>query len=334
MSSSTSSSNRPWQFAIGFALFVLAFELVIGSTLPKNLGRHEVDRCVARLQTNEGTAETLLLSDSVSYGVLGPEGAPDVVDCTSNQAIGVVGNYFLVRRWLEARRKAGRAGAGMVLYVAHPTAFEVNLQDERFLQSYFLSVFNERDEIANVDESLQRPELVRRMRMEHYNARLSPPSYLRSGNVTDPLWDQLRKGRDRFAPQAFHVPESVAPGVRAEIERLSAHESIRPSKESKVYAAKLAELAEHEGFRLILVRAPLAPTVRSEWSRRGVLRDYDHLLGGLTKSHPRVSFETSPYQPDDDRYFRDAMHLQLGAMPEYRRAFLGWLRGAAEGRDR
>ena len=319
MNSSTSSSEATRssvRFLVCLAVLVTVTEAAFGALFPVHLGRHEVDDCAYLVATARSPIRTVLLSDSVSYGVLRSLEIPDdLLDLTSNQAIGIAGNTFLVQRLFERLDDLGAAMPERIILAFNPASFESNLDSERFLDSYFASVFHRPNEIEDVQESLNRPDIVRLQRRDAFAHGFELPSYLRRGHLHRPLreglrslkrWLQRSSGTTREAPGGAAVWRETA---RRKIEERSKLR-FQPSEVSEVYLPKLARLCDRRGVELLIVTAPVAPTILEAWRRSGFLDAYRAWLRAIAERFPALRIlDPCPWVPASDALFYDGVHL-------------------------
>lgn len=343
MSSSTSSSEAPdgtgeraraLRFLGLAALLVLGAEAGLALLADESRGRHEVDDCAHAVAAFGTPPRTVLLSDSVSYGVLDAvDLPPDVLDLSNNQTIAAAGNAFLLRRlWGELDRR-GADGPEAVVIVMNPVSWEADLGSERFLQPYFVTVFRRPEEIADVAATLGRPELVAAMRRAAFATALHPPSTLRRGLVHTPLRDALRAlkraAQERLGGGANEAPGGAglwAEAARAKIEERSALTRFGVSPVSAAYLPRIAALCAERGARLYLVPAPLPPTVLAAWRANGYWPSYLETLERLAGVHGAAIVPECPYLAPDDASFYDGVHLVQSAKDAWAEVLAGVLR--------
>ncbi len=324
MSSSTSSSEarRARSFLVTSLALTAAIEATFGILADENRGRHEVDDRVHAVAALDTPPRTVLLADSVSYGVLDGVTLPDdVLDLSNNQSIGAAGNYFLLRRLVHVLERRGAPDPAFVVVAMNPVSWASDLDSERFLAPYFTSVFRRPDEIESVARSLDRPELTVAMRHSAFATAVQVPSLLRRGLVQTPVRDGLRElKRTLSAPGTEAVDE--APGGAAlwsEIARdkISARALLREFSAPAVTAAylpQIAALCRERGTRLVLLPAPVPPSVLEAWQANGYWASYLEHMSRLTGGEPDVVVVSRcPYTPPSDAAFYDGVHLVQSA---------------------
>lgn len=325
MTSSTSSSDAARRFLAILALGIVAVELAALLVLPVERGRHEVDRRTAQIDTVERIPDSVLLSDSVSYGALdGLEVPASVLDLSSNQAIGVAGNAFFVRRLFERleARDPGSARGVRVVYALSPVSFESNLDSARFLEPYFTSVFVRPSEIEAIEEHLDRPEIAELQRRDAARRVTYPPTYLRRGVVQTPIALALR-ALDRERRANLPVPSEPTPAAREEIATRGAYVSFDPSEVSRAFLPVLADVCGEYGATLRIVHAPVPPSIHAAWERTGYAEDYASWLEGIASDRPHVELVAAPPASIGvDAAFYDGVHLLPGPRLAWGRALL------------
>jgi hypothetical protein len=303
--------------AMGFvtllALGIVVVELWTAGALPVKRGRHEVDRRVAQIARTHQAPKTVLLSDSVSYEALAGAQAPaGTLDLSSNQTIGVAGNYFMLRRLLD-RLGADAKGIERVVYAVSPKALDENLQSKLFLPTYFTSVFTRPEEIEGMQQALGRTDLVEAMSQARKRALVELPLSQRQGVIRDPLGSLLREVKRKLKRNSAS-PVVPNPDAQKVIGQRSANDAFAPSPASEVYLKLLAELCAQREIELILVSPPIAPSIQSARESNGYEDQFSlyrtkHLSAqsGLRWIHP------CPYVPPGDGAFYDGVHLEQGA---------------------
>jgi hypothetical protein len=299
-------------FLILLALGIVVVELLTAGTVPVQRGRHEVDRRVAQIARTHQAPQTVLLSDSVSYEALAGAQAPaGTLDLSSNQTIGVAGNYFMLLRLLD-RLGADAKGIERVVYAVSPKALDENLESKLFLTTYFTSVFNRPEEIKGMRQALGRTDLVEAMSQARKRSLVELPLSQRQGLIRDPLGSFLREvkrklKRDSASPMVANPESQKVLGQR------SADDDFTPSPASEVYLKLLIELCAERSIDLVLVSPPIAPSIQSARESNGyedqfTLYRTKHLSGqpDLRWIHP------CPYQPPGDGAFYDGVHLDQG----------------------
>ncbi len=325
MSSSTSSSEHPSgaeakakRFLLCLAVGVLSVEAVIGGWVPVQKGRHEVDRRVAEIERIAQVPPTVFLSDSISYEVLMGVGLPeDVLDLSSNQTIGVAGNYFLLRRLLE--RAPGQVER--VVYAFSPLSLSANLDSKNYLKAYFETVFLRADEIDDIEHRLGRKELSRAMEKARLRALVEPPSSNRAGVIRDPLGVSLRDWK-RTLRRGGPVSEAVTPLAQTKISE-QAGLRFRTSAVTDTFLPALADLCAAHGIELVLVTAPVAPSIDQAWRENGFWEEYETYLGEFEAGRGAVTWiHPCPFRPDADGSFYDGVHLEELSKGAWGRALL------------
>lgn len=311
---------------MGLAGCLLVCELALGLALPVHRGRHEVDTRVAQIASLEGAPRAVLLADSLSFGALVGEedGRPlvgeDVLDLASNQSIGVAGNAFLLRRLLEATPAAPER----VVYASYPHSFRSNLDSERFLEPYFTSVFTAPEEIADVERLLDRPDLDAALRSAGGLGGLYPPSHTRRGWLLDRVSAGLRSAQrallgGRSAPKAGEA-------ARQKIAERAALPGFEASEVTRAFLPELIARCEERGIELVLVTAPLPPSLKSAWEASGYWEQYEAWRADLAAAHPEtVRVLPCPWTPSSDDEFYDGVHVVPSTRIAWGRALAGLL---------
>lgn len=315
MSSSTSSFEPAARVAtLALLIGVLGFELLFSRT-PEDQGRHEVDDIFASLPDAHTCPPVLVLSDSVTFGVLAPD--PRWFDGTSNAAIGTAGNFFLVTRVIDRGCRPQH-----VVLIEHPSSLAEDLRGPRS-ELYFTSIFYRRHEEADLRRRLpSRTELADAMAVARWSRILSPPSAWRSGALRRPL-------EERVAQLAVTEERDATAANAAAIDALlSARSEPALARESAVYRDALGDLSEQTGFALHFVEAPRPPTIAAAWEGSwGRLWQTTCTTTAQGRSRTHCVRSSEIWVPSDDESFRDGVHLTRAGKRQYRRGLEAFLQG-------
>ena len=309
MNSSTSSFSHHSgaRFALVLMVLVLGFEFSLWAWLPINHGRHEGD--FVRARAARANQEVVLFSDSITYGALSLlDEKNGVSDLTSNQAMGVAGNYFLLRQLIAAGNAPKR-----VAYVIHPRSYEVDYYlFPELTESYFTTVFVENDEISTIEKVLNRADLAGRMREAQEELRFTIPSQIRRGIVHEPLIRGLR-GLKRHLRGDFVDPQALEL-----IEEQSALKKFILSDVSRLFMEKIAALTKAHEIELMLFPPPIPQSVLDTWKNNGYWLQYVSFMQSFDRRHPHARFtEDIGFGSVEDQFFGDGIHLTANKKREW-----------------
>lgn len=144
--------HKKWLIYFTIAVITIFVLLEFLSYGAKDRFRHMVDYKVHLTQTpTKEYKDTLFLSDSVTYEAMGKYKLNDnIMDLTSNQAISLAGNYFMLERYLETHK----APKKVYLFFIYDLFF--NQLNSPYLYLYFTTVFTknqEKDELKYVQKN-------------------------------------------------------------------------------------------------------------------------------------------------------------------------------------
>lgn len=293
--------------------------------VPTQLGRHEVDRRVADVERASAAPRTVLLSDSISYEALNgidiPEGS---LDLSSNQTIGVAGNYFLVKRLLENNPGEVR-GLERIVYALSPSSLSINLDNLKWLETYFLTVFLRPEESRSIAQVLGRNDLTDAMDAARWRSRWEVPSSRRAGLVRDPLGTFLRAQKSKLQGAA-PAPTSLSSRAKKKIDDHCRETTFERSQVTDSYLPLLADLCLEEGIELILITAPVAPSILSAWESNGYWEQYLAYTQDFASTHGAVRWIVPcPLSFESDLLFYDGSHLEQASKGRWGRALAEWL---------
>lgn len=305
------------RFLVVFACLVVLVECVAGAIIPRQLGRHEVDRRTADVAKTVNPPRVVFLSDSVSYEALGgADESVGVLDLSSNQVIGVPGNLFMLQRLLDSLGPDS-AEIQRVVYAITPYSLDENVDATKYMAAYFTSVFQEPREIELIQDVLGREDLASGMREGRRFRWLEPPLAKRSGVVRDPLGLVLRdiKVRQR---RGGGIPQELTQQAQDFIDRYAARTKVNASQATALFLPRLAQLCAERGIDLRVVTAPTAPSVSAAWADNGFAEDFDRFRSDILDANPGMSWiHPCPYSPPSDAAFYDGSHLVQDAKDEW-----------------
>lgn len=289
---------------------LVTLETIFALAIPEDRGRHEVDRRIYEIATIHFRPRAVLLSDSVSYSAIESSNATEtILDLSSNQSITVAGNEFFLHRLLT-RLDNLRLGAteGMrVVYAVNPISFNVDLDASPLVDTYFTSVFTQSREVKAVETKLFRTDIARRMERDSMNCWLYPPSYLRRGILQRPLISSLRAG-DQWRRGNERPPEAPTPDALRRIAELS-NVAFSPSETSSVFLREMSELCRKKDIELVIVRAPVPPSLLAAWDTTGFTAAFKRFLKQELAENDRAKIILSNDGPKEDAAFYDGMHM-------------------------
>lgn len=307
-SSTSSSDRRPPRAFLAAACVVLAAEVALGVSTPRDRGRHVADAVLVELDAPQARRPVVLWGDSVTCGTIDPAVAGDwMVDVSSTQAISLAGVDYTYLRLVET------AGLPDVLVlVTIPETWRNDL-DQIFTPTYFESCFLHADEIADFVATTGRWAQGGRMALQAW---VRPPSSQRQAGVRAAL-NRLR-GIDTTKRGWLRGTLELADDTREGLAARATESSFRMSEIARLYVEKLAARTEADGVRLVLMTAALPRSVAVSWARNGYLRAYEEALRDVAARHPNVQVEpVLGFADYDDAAFYDPTHL----MPQLRSAY-------------
>jgi hypothetical protein len=314
-SSSTSSSKQFPRAAVLAAALVVAGEIAVGSAMPVNQGRTNVDDLLADLDRPQTHAPIVLWADSVTAGpVRSVGGSPGVADLSTTQAISMAGVYFTYRRFVET------AGAPKLFVLSLIPESYGNDLEQVFTPTYFESAFLRWDEIR--DFAAETSRYGQSLRMAG-NKVLHPPSMLRRAEVRRSL-QRLRSGGAPFPPNApLGRIEGLDPKVAADLETRARLAEFKPAEIASRYLERLAHDTAATSTRIVIVTPALARSAADGWTRTGYLAAYERWLREFAARHANVSVDPVlqfAEHADVDMY--DTVHLKPAPGKLYAARFL------------
>ncbi len=140
--------NKKWLLTL--LIFIISNIIIIETIYQvNNYDRHEVDYLIKKRipQYKNKEFENILLGDSLARNALGNMVMPsDIVELTSNNAVSMAGNYFILKRYLKNNKKPKK----LYLFCIPDHLYQdLNTQHT---YSYFEKVFTDKKEIAEIQK--------------------------------------------------------------------------------------------------------------------------------------------------------------------------------------
>lgn len=140
--------NKSWSivFILILTVQVIAIELFYRTY---DYNRHYVDYLIKTKLANfkNKNYETVIIGDSLANNALGTiKLHPHIADLTSNNAISVAGNYFILKRYLQENKKPKN-----IYFFCVPNHLYQNL-DSIHTYSYFTTIFTKKEEIESIEK--------------------------------------------------------------------------------------------------------------------------------------------------------------------------------------
>lgn len=315
--SSTSNSRRFPAAALAALAIIAAIETRQAGPLESGCANHEVDAVLRQIGRDRFDARVLVIGDSVGGQLaesLGLRADGRYAVLTTNQAIETIGQYFLVKRYLETQTPPD-----LVLYLsACPLGDRLN---QVYTENFFQRCFTRAEEIAGASSYLLNPSFTLKMLaykwLPSYRYRLHlQREWL--GEAGAPPYTGLAD-KERALRRLWDSPLRK---VAFAVDQLTGRAPVNVS-----YFERLIRLLEDRGIRLLHVQAPVSDTrartrrFRSD-HRAGLLRSMD-------ERHPL--FETvapDPWILDDSFFKDDGTHVRETRRPAVAKRYRDLLAGA------
>ena len=272
------------------------------------LRRHDADKTAVALEHGLLTARTAIIGDSVTQDILKTYriGAPgQVINLTTNQASGLVGAMFFVKRYL----KDGARPLEQVLIAATPEFFSYE-PEGKTAELYVTSVFEKEEEKRWIAERL--PKLVLKNR---WGAILEPEERIgyRLLALMMPRPERPHEGETSLKPEMAVEETPTSERARKDIaHRRTMRLGLSPS--ARAALNDLCALGKHQGFGLAFLRAPIPASVLEAWEKDGKTARFEAALKTACPAMTIKSATQSGGESDGnafpDKAFRDADHLR------------------------
>ena len=225
--------------------------------------RHEVDYLVKERipQLHNQEYKTLLLGDSLARNALGhiimPQG---VIELTSNDAVSMAGNYFILKRYL----KDNRPPKELYLFCT-PNHLYQDLNTQH-TYSYFETVFNSKEEM----------EEIKKIKPSLYSNNFSWDKYMESRVKSLKILTHYKeKGRAKLARSTTKPicedKNFINRQIKQEINNVKRDKDIIYDI-PRIYINKMSMLAKELGIKFTIVIEPVPKIVQNTFKKSKVYR--------------------------------------------------------------
>jgi len=211
------------------------------------IDRHEVDYLVNKYMpslTNK-EYETVILGDSLAHNAF--EGLllkDNILDITSNQAISMAGNYFLLKRYLEKNKVPKK-----VFLFSIPNLLYNNLT-EIYTYNYFETIFTNKDE----------KEQMVTIKPDLYKNGFDLNKYFESRKHSIDIGGYTPKQRIRYTnideKTLEKLPNFMNEKIQAQIDFLEKNKNIMEDI-PKIYLDKILELCKNKNISFTFIIEPI-----------------------------------------------------------------------------
>jgi len=282
------------------AVVCLGIEARCLKTLPSRFFSHEVDMLLYDLQTRNYDAETLVLGDSVARQIalyLAAEGEADFLQLTTNGALQMAGQYYILQRYLERNR----APENVILLKHRPLHGNLN---RPATENYVQRCFTRWHEIAEMTRYTGSPAfglraLSYRMATAKYRLHLQElvPWLPAHAVVDDP--ERLNEPADGENPMRLPV-RMLSPGQRISV--------------SERYFLKMIDLCSRNNIRLGYLPCPMPDEQWKDYQTGPAHARLVARLGEISQAYPGLRYitEIKTYPAD---WFIDGVHVRKARLP-------------------
>jgi len=303
--------TRAWKifllFRLPLAVLVLALLVEAGALLlaesPKL--RHPLDRLVANMDRVSANADVILLGDSVTQDVVGHydiTASNSVANLTTNQASGMIGAYFLLRRYMQKNKPPRR------LVIASTPEFFAYSPVSPTIEIYLASVFRTEAERADL-KTAGIPLKARRWK----------PAILDiEGRIFDRLLGWLFAKATTVGPALSPLAadpnlEGVGGNEIAPMKLRGRRDTVLELSQDALFAVdRICALSRQYKFPVQFVWAPVPESVYRSWAADGRLNRLTRSLRSVVEPncHGAVFADVNRDRSFPDYAFRDPDHLR------------------------
>lgn len=290
------TSGLLWTAAAG-----LCIEARCRKTLPGLFFSHDVDRLLYDLQTSTYDAGTIVLGDSVGRQItlyLTNEGGRDFLPLTTNGALQMAGQYYILKRYLERNR----APEHVFLLKHRPLRGNLN---RPATENYVQRCFTRWNEIAEM--TWKTGSLSFGLRSLSY--RLAPAKYrLHLQALVPGLPELLLAGA---AEEQTDAPDREWP-LQKILSRFAPEKSMSVSE---YYFLKMIDLCSRADIRLGYLPCPMDEKQWAKYQTRPAHVQQVALLKEISREYPGLKYQTV-IKTYPASWFIDGVHLKKKRMPQ------------------
>ena len=273
----------------------------------------DTDKLVAALEKGNNQAEVAILGDSITYDVLKTykiHKNNNVVNLTTNLASGLIGGYFIIKRYLDHNAPIQH------LIIASTPEFYSYEPEGKSAEVYLFSIFQKKNEILLLKEALKNfEEPKEKLAILNLEDKIfyKLSSYLFGRNIDFNTGKEL-PDRDMMPNQptietnlSFEESDTARLRISADIKKRS-EEIISMSQSAKSSIVKICDLSDRYNFQIHLIRSPMPKTVVKEWEKKGVMKKLNQNIASYC---PKIKFFTTESSWNvPDSAMRDSDHLK------------------------
>lgn len=274
--------------------------------------RHDTDKLAAVLEKGDSKAKIAILGDSITYDVLKTyqiDENNNVANLTTNLASGLIGGYFIIKRYLDHN------GPIQHLIIASTPEFYSYEPEGKGAEVYLFSVFQKKDEISFLEESLQN---FKRPKRELAILNLEDKIFYKLGYYFFGKNIDFNRGEkipdpnmilDKAMPNKALMPDKVNVArlrISSDIKN-RAKKNIKISRSGKSAIMKICDLSDKHSFKIHILRSPIPNTVIKEWKAKKII---EKLNQEMIFYCPKIGFfKTDNSWNVPDYAMRDSDHL-------------------------
>ena len=288
-------NNKKWLISLFSFIIIFVFLIEAFYTIYQ-YNRHQVDYLVKTKIPNLSNQkyETLILGDSLARNAFSKLTLhKDILDLTSNNAVSLAGNYFILKRYLSQNN----APKNLYLFCI-PDHLYQNLNTIHTF-SYFESIFNKKSEIKEIKNI--KPNL--------YNTQFSFDKY------TESRLKALNIYR-HFSPVNRSIPVTISEQILSSLKRsnftnTNISKQITSAKNNKnkingiprIYINKIKDLCDQLGIKLTIVIEPLPLEINNTFKHSKM---YKYILD----KNIRLLNINDHYTFNNHFFKRDGVHIE------------------------
>tara|TARA_B100001250_G_C19809520_1_gene795111 strand:+ start:2848 stop:3822 length:975 start_codon:yes stop_codon:yes gene_type:complete len=292
---------------ISFLLVFVFLQLLFFSFKDIPLSRHPLDELVYNLNFSKENGKIILLGDSITYDVakryqIGKKN--QIINLTTNQASGLVGSYFLLKRYFN---KVEDRNPKHVIIISTPEFLNFIPKDHT-AKLYLQSVFQQEDEAKYLK--------LLNVYQNEVNSLIHFIDIKR--RIIEPLFGLIKNKKttlfiNGLNPSDFEKLESSG-GNEVSIDKIidRAKIDITLSENSQHVISNICELSMKKNFKLHLVVSPIPETAYFSWQQKNKINKIKKsILKNKSKFCKNINFfDINQITKFPDHAFRDTDHLR------------------------
>ena len=282
--------NSNFKILISIFMCLIIYQLISYFLSKVPFSRHPVDRLIYNLNYSTEFSEYIILGNSITRDVLKRYRANDtkIVNLTVDQPSGLIGSYFLLKRYLNKNDLEKKTSH---VFIAGTAEFFSNFNIGKSLSNeiYLNSIFTNEDEIVLLNKLNIYPQ-------SYSNVEKVKKYFNFKKNVLDPIFALLRNKKKTILVEGtkFELEKNNLPSIKTfdEITLQDRYkEKLSLNSEAFYIFNKICELSQKYNFKIHIILAPTHNSLYENWTNNGEISNlYNSFNNKILKNCTNFNF--------------------------------------------